>query len=153
MALIEEKGQVVSLQGGYANILPVSLSSCDGCESKSGCGTSLLKPLFSSNKQLLVAKNTVDAKPGDQVVIGLERMAIVLSSLIIYLFPLLMLLIGAAAGKSIALMADLEKAEIVSIFTGVTSAVIAFYIGRVLLRSAYFRAMCQPVVLRLDFPL
>lgn len=44
-------------------------------------------------------KNSINARPGDHVTIGLNRMALVPSSLMTYLLPLLMLIPDVITGE------------------------------------------------------
>lgn len=148
MDLVEEQGLVVSLQGRYASISPLTQSDgCQSCASKSMCGSALMQPLFGSKQRLLIAENTINASPGDQVTIGLNRMALVLSSLMVYLFPLLMLILGAITGEAIANRAGIENAEFVSILSALGSAMLAFIVVSRIVRSRYFSTLFQPVVL------
>jgi sigma-E factor negative regulatory protein RseC len=145
--MLEEQGLVVSLQGQFASITPVEQSGCQSCASNSMCGSALLKPLFGKRQYLLIAKNSVNARPGEQVTIGLNRMALVISSLMVYLLPLLMLILGAIVGKAIAHNFGVEISEFVSILTGLGSAFLTFIVVGRLVRSNYFSKYLQAVIL------
>ena len=147
MDMVEEKGVVVSLNGQMANVAPLTQTGCQSCSSSGACGTSLLSPLFAKKKRMLAAENTINAKPGDQVVIGLNRTALVLASLMVYLLPLIMLVTGAITGTALAQASGLEDAEVVSIFTGLGAASLTFVIVSRLVKSAYFSAFFEPVLL------
>ncbi|MFW2440730.1 MAG: SoxR reducing system RseC family protein [Arenicellales bacterium] len=148
MDLVEEQGVVVSLQGRYASISSLTQSGgCQSCTSKGICGSALMQPLFGGKQRLLVAENSINARPGDQVTIGLNRIALVLSSLMVYLFPLLMLILGAITGEAIANSAGIENAEFVSILSALGSALLAFIGVSRIVRSRYFSTLFQPVVL------
>ena len=79
--------------------------------------------------------------------IGLNRMALVLSSLMIYLLPLLMLILGAITGEAFAYRAGIENGEFVSILSGLGSALLTFIVVSRIVRSSYFSTLFQPVVL------
>lgn len=147
MEMVQEQGVVVSLEGQMANIAPRSESGCQSCSSSSMCGTSLLKPLFGNKQRTLAAENTINAKPGDQVVIGLNRTALVLASLMVYLFPLILLVAGAIFGAAIAHTFTIEYAELVSILCGLGAAALTFVIVSRVVKSAYFSAFFEPVLL------
>lgn len=147
MDLVEEQGLVVSLQGQYARISPLVQSGCQSCASSGMCGSALLQPLFGNKQRLLIAKNSIKARPGDQVTIGLNRMALVLSSLMIYLLPLLMLILGAITGEAFANRAGIENSEFVSILSGLGSALLTFIVVSRIVRSSYFSTVFQPVLL------
>lgn len=147
MDMVEEKGIIVSLQGQMANVAPLKQAGCQSCSSSSACGTSLIAPLFGNKQRMLAAENTINAKPGDEVVIGLNRTALVLASLMVYLLPLLMLLAGAIAGQILSNAFAIEGAEFVSISTGIAAASLTFIIVSRIIRSAYFSAFFEPVLL------
>lgn len=145
--MVEEQGVIVSLEGQMANIAPLSQSGCQSCSSSGTCGTSLLKPLFGNKQRMLAAENSINAKPGDQVVIGLNRTALVLASLMVYLLPLILLLAGAISGAAIAHAFSFEDAELVSILFGFGAASLTFIIVNRIVKSAYFSAFFEPVIL------
>ena len=147
MEMVEEQGVIVSLEGHMANVAPLSQTGCQSCSSSGACGTSLLKPLFGNKQRMLAAENTIDAQPGDQVVIGLNRTALVLASLMVYLLPLILLVAGAISGAAIANTFSFEKAEPVSILCGLGAASMTFIIVRRIVKSAYFSAFFEPVIL------
>ncbi len=147
MEMIEERGVIVSLDGSYARVSPMIESGCQSCASSGMCGTALLRPLFGSKQRLLIAKNVINARPGDQVNIGLNRLALVLSSLMIYLLPLLMLMLGAIAGDMINSRMGIENGEIVTISIALGSAGLTFLVISRIVRSRYFSRLVQPVVL------
>ena len=147
MNLVEELGVIVSLDGNYASIAPLEKSNCKSCASSGSCGSSLLAPLFSSKKRLLLAENTINARPGDEIIIGLNRTALVFASLMVYLFPLLVLAIGAVTGEAIGRMIGLEDGEIVAIIFAIGGAFLSFMFVRRVIRSAFFSAFFEPVLI------
>lgn len=146
MSMIEENGVIVSLDGQYARIAASEEGGCHSCASSGVCGTSVLAPFFGKKQRLLLAENTINAQPGDEVVIGLNKMAVVTSSLAVYLLPLIALVIGAVIGDVLAQLAGLEDGETVSIFFGSGAAILTFVGVRRVLKSALFTTMLQPVI-------
>lgn len=147
MEMVEEQGVIVSLEGQMANVAPLSQPGCQSCSSSGVCGTSLLKPLFGNKQRMLAAENTINAKPGDQVVIGLNRTALVFASLMVYLLPLILLVAGAIFGAAAAHTFSIEDAELVSILCGLGAASLTFIIVNRVVKSAYFSAFFEPVIL------
>jgi sigma-E factor negative regulatory protein RseC len=147
MDLVEEQGVIVSLHGGMASIAPLAQTGCKSCPSNGICGTSFLAPLFGKKQRLLVAKNIINAKPGDQVTIGLNRMALVFASLMVYILPLMMLVIGAILGEAFAHASGIEDTELVSILSGLGAASLTFLIISRVVRSASFSSFFEPVLL------
>lgn len=93
--MIEENGVVVDLKGEWAVVEPASSGGCSSCSASGGCGTASLARFFGQRKQQHYAHNPINAKPGDQVVMGLEEKALLTSSLMMYLVPLLAMIMGA----------------------------------------------------------
>ena len=147
MDLVEEQGVIVSVQGSEVSIAPLAESGCNACLSNGVCGTALLSTMFGKKQRLLVAENTIDAKPGEQVIIGLNRTALVLVSLMVYLLPLLMLILGAIAGDAVGHRAGLEDAEVISILSGIGAASLTFIFVSRVVRSVFFSAFFYPVLL------
>ena len=147
MNIIEEPGVIVSLDGNYASVAPLSHTGCQSCASSGSCGTSLLAPLFGSKKRLLVAENTINARPGDEIIIGLNRTALVVASLMVYLLPLLVLILAAVAGEALALASGLEDGEIIAILSGLGGAWLTFIFVSRVIRSALFSAFFEPILI------
>ncbi len=147
MNMVEEPGVIVSLDGNYASIAPLPATDCKSCSADGSCGTTLLAPIFSKKKRLLVAENTINARPGDEVIVGLNRMALVFASLMVYLLPLLVLVIAAIAGESLALGIGLENGELVAILSGLSGASLTFIFVSRVIRSALFSVFFEPILI------
>ena len=147
MNIVEEPGVVVSLDGSSASVAPVTQSGCQSCASSGSCGTSLLAPLFTNKQRLLVADNTIKARPGDEIIIGLNRTALVSASLLVYLLPLLALVLGAVAGEVFAKSVGLESSEIIAILSGLGGALLTFIVVSRIIRSASFSAFFKPFLI------
>lgn len=147
MNMVEEPGVIISLDGDYASVAPLPATDCKSCAASGACGTTLLAPLFSKKKRLLVAENSINARPGDEVVIGLNRTALVFASLMVYLLPLLVLVIAAIAGESLALVLGLEDGEIISILSGLGGASLTFIFVSRVIRSALFSVFFEPILI------
>ena len=70
---------------------------CDGCGSHGAC-----KALGGGKEMEVEALNAVQARPGDQVLLTLEDQSLVKLSFLVYLFPILALIAGAALGQKVA---------------------------------------------------
>ena len=62
--------------------------------------------------------NPLDAKPGDEVMIGFDEQALVKVSLLVYMLPLMSLILGAIAGQIGAQWLELRLPELLSILGG-----------------------------------
>lgn len=99
--MIEETGLVVEAKGENAWVETSRKTSCGSCEAK-GCGTGALSKVLGRKSQRVQVKNPIDAKPGEQVVLGISESALIKGSLAVYLVPLLALLAGGLFGELMA---------------------------------------------------
>lgn len=150
--MIEEQAVVVSADEDFVQVEARSMGGCGACQHATSCGTGLISSLFGRRTTSLRIKNTLHAEPGDMVTVGLNRLAMVIGSLMIYLVPLLMLLTGAMLGEWLATRVAPGYAELFSITSGLVFAVIAFLFSRRVLNSATMARMFQPVLLQRDAP-
>ena len=70
---------------------------CDGCSSHGAC-----KALGGGKEMEVEALNTAQARPGDQVLLTLEDQSLLKLSFLVYMFPVLALILGAALGQNVA---------------------------------------------------
>ena len=98
--MIEETGRVVDVQGAFAWIESERSSTCGGCSVRKGCGTAVLAKVLGQRRVQLRVLNRVNAKIGDDVVIGISEAALVRGSLAVYAAPLAGLFAGAIAGNA-----------------------------------------------------
>ncbi|MCP3942023.1 MAG: SoxR reducing system RseC family protein [Desulfobacteraceae bacterium] len=95
--MITENGIVTKASQTTAWIKTIRSGSCEGCSSRESCGTS-----HNSMEMIVTVKNTLGVKKGDQVVIGLETKPMIFLSFLLYVFPIILLMIGAIIGDSLA---------------------------------------------------
>ena len=146
--MIEEHARVVAVQGDTALLQTQRQSSCGSCEVKSGCGTSVLAGIVGQKMTQLKVQNTLNARPGDEVVLGMEEHALVTGSLLVYGVPLIMLLLGALMGEVMASQWGMN-AELLSVMAGATGFVLAFLLVRGVLRRTAVGLQMNPVMLRI----
>lgn len=77
-------------------------SGCSACDAGKGCGAGVFGRLLERKPVVLEIDNTVDAFPGQGVVVGLPESVFLALVLRLYLYPLLAGLAGAAAGHALA---------------------------------------------------
>lgn len=95
---IPETGTVISLKGDTAIILLKGGGSCKGCGAgKIGlCRLGLCRP--GGNSMMLHADNTIGARTGDTVVVGIGRQVRVKGYLFAYIIPLISFMAGTLIG-------------------------------------------------------
>ena len=96
-SMLEETARVIEVKDGVLIAETESRSGCNHCSSNS-CITSVVAKLFGVKRNRLVMENSIDAKPGDQVLIGIPDQLLVRASLTAYLLPLSVMLLVTALG-------------------------------------------------------
>ena len=144
--MIEERGEVTAVDPPYATVLTRRSSSCGGCSSKGGCGTGTLSELFAARNQNMKVLNPIDARVGDQVVLGLEEGALLRGSLAVYIVPLLAMLAGGLLGEVLAPSLSLEHgSEYLSLTASFTGLAAGFFwvrrFGRRMMNNHRFMAV------------
>lgn len=125
--MIEERGEVTAVNPPYATVMTRRSSSCGGCSSKSGCGTGALSELFAARNQDMKVLNPIDARPGDQVVLGLEEGALLRGSLAVYIVPLFAMIAGGMLGEALAPALSLETSEYLSLPAAFAGLAVGFF--------------------------
>ncbi|WP_444914323.1 SoxR reducing system RseC family protein [Microbulbifer sp. TRSA007] len=102
--MLQERGRVVAIESDAIWVETAQSSACNGCSTKSSCGTGLLGDLFSSSTRVKVALNGFSADKihlDDVAVIGITENALTSSALLVYLVPLMSLVLVALIGDSL----------------------------------------------------
>jgi len=149
--MIETEAVVVKIEHAVAYVQAERKSSCSGC-SESSCGTSVLANLFGQKTPLYRASNEVGAKVGDRVVVGMNESALFKGTLLLYLFPLLLLFVGAVAGSALAITAEVKDGYSVA---GAFIGLVAGFLGlKFLSPKMGLGRQFQPVILsrKVDMP-
>ncbi len=146
--MIEEQAIVLHTADGFARVQTRRYAACGGCGVQAGCGTALLARVFGNKRNSLHVLNSVDAKPGDRVIIGFDEQALVKVSLIVYMLPLLSLLMGSIVGQLGAQRLDLASPELFSILGGFGGLLAGLFCVRFLSRRARTDSRYRAVILR-----
>ena len=146
--MIEEQGQVVEVQGEFAWIEGERTTTCGSCAVRKGCGTSAISKVLGQRRVRLRVLNRIDARVGDQVVIGIAESGLLRGSLAVYAVPLLGLFAGALAGQLLGSVVSVMQSD----FFAITGAISGFIAALVWLkrfsRNKEKDAAYQPVTLR-----
>ncbi len=91
--MLEQDATVVESKQGLIWVEAVSRSSCSQCSTTS-CSTSVISKLFGLKRNLLKLENTLQAKAGDQVIIGIPDSVLVKVSVWAYLLPIISMVLS-----------------------------------------------------------
>ena len=117
--MIEETATVIAIEHGQLVLQANTHSACGGCAAKKGCGTGALSGWLGRKVVHIRAANTVDARVGDDVVVGLGEDALLSGSIRIYLLPLLALILSSLLADQL-LDAGLQGRDLLVILSGLT---------------------------------
>lgn len=145
--MVEQEAKVITVEGDQLVLEAETTSSCQACEVKSGCGTSVLSKWVGRKFTHFQAKNTVDAHVGDQVVVGLSEAALVRGSVSIYLLPLLGMIIAAVIAD-VLLSQDAIARDLFITLSAFAGFGAALGLCRAYLAKERLRQELTPVVLR-----
>lgn len=145
--MIEEKARVIAIEKGQLVLEAQTRATCSSCAARQGCGTSVLSRWVGRKFTRFQVPNTVDARVGDEVVVGLAEDAMLRGSVLVYLLPLLAM-IGLALLADNLISTDAAARDLLVIFAAVAGFVLMLVLSRLLLSSGDTRRRLTPVVLR-----
>ena len=145
--MIEEQVQVVAIEGDQLLLEAQTQSACGACAAKKGCGTAVLSKVVGKKFTRFQARNTVDARIGDIIVVGLPETALLRGSLMIYLLPLLGM-IGMALLVDAILAFDAEGRDLSIAIAAMAGFTLSLLAARRYFSSSASRATYTPVILR-----
>ncbi len=98
-----EEGIVIKLGDSTAWVKTTRLSACKGCASRGSCQTN------EQGKEMEVeVTNPVGAKIGDRIVLYFETSSLLKAAFLLYVFPVVCMLAGAALGHWLSLKHQLN---------------------------------------------
>jgi sigma-E factor negative regulatory protein RseC len=145
--MIEEHARVIAVENGQLLLEAQTKASCSACAVKQGCGTSVVSKWVGRKFTRFQAPNTVNARVGDEVVVGLAEEAMLKGSVLVYLLPLLVM-IGFALLADSLIAADTASRDLLVLITAVAGFSLMLVISRLLLSTGSNSSKLTPVVLR-----
>jgi sigma-E factor negative regulatory protein RseC len=119
--MIEQQGRVLRTDGHQALVRLGGTSGCQACDNGRGCGAGLFGRLLNRRPIDLPLENTLGARPGQAVRVGVEESLLLKLSLRLYLLPLAALLLGAVSGHLVAVVLGFDglKADAMTLTVGI----------------------------------
>lgn len=123
-------GEVSAVYGGIARIRLSPTSSCERCLAGRGCGAGVFTGMFARRAVELTIMNTVDALPGQRVLIGVAGLALARAALRLYGVPLFGFMVGVllAAWAMPAAVPGGVPDDFLVLGAGFTVAVLSFLV-------------------------
>ncbi|MFH2093556.1 MAG: SoxR reducing system RseC family protein [Pseudomonadota bacterium] len=122
--MITENGVVTQTDSAMAYVKTIRSGACESCSSKNSCGTA-----NSQKEQIVIVKNTLNVEKGDHVIIGLNTRPILFLTFLLYVFPIILLIIGAVIGNNMASLVHMDP-SLLSMLIGFSFFGLAFYFIR-----------------------
>lgn len=92
-----EHGIVVKTEAGAAWVKTIKSGSCEGCSARGSCHS-----LSDRGEMEVEAINEAGANVGDRIILSFETSSLLKATFLIYVFPILLLILGAAIGQEMA---------------------------------------------------
>lgn len=92
-----EQGIVIKTDSKAAWVKTVKSGDCAACSARGSCHSA-----GSSNEMEVKAINVAGAKVGDRIVLSFETSSLLKATFLLYVFPILLLIIGAVIGQEVA---------------------------------------------------
>ena len=92
-----EQGIVIKTSSSAARVKTIKTGACKGCSASGACHS-----VGNSDQMEVKAINEAGAKVGDRIVLLFETASLLKATFLLYVFPILLLIIGAAIGQEMA---------------------------------------------------
>lgn len=96
--MITETGKVVAVTGEHAWVQTIRTSACQSCAARNGCGQKVLATATGGRANQVRVFNSVNARVGEDVTLGIDESALLGASMLVYALPLLLLVGLSMAG-------------------------------------------------------
>jgi len=90
--MVEETAIVTRIEDGQVWIKSLQSSACSGCMQQTSCGTATLSKWLPKREFAVDCDSNLAV--GDQVRVGIDDSHVLLSSLVLYLLPIVIMLLG-----------------------------------------------------------
>lgn len=105
--MITETGKVIGIKGDQAWVQTIRASACQSCSARSGCGQRVLASVTGGRANQVLVANTIGARVGEEVTIGIEERALLGASIRVYAFPLAAMVLATIVGHNLTGGSDL----------------------------------------------
>ena len=117
-----EQGIVLQTDSETAWVKTVRSSACEGCTARDSCHTTA-----GGQDMEVKAINSVGASVGDRIVLSFETASLLKATFLIYVFPIILLIAGAALGQALAPLIGFSPSAL-SVLLGFAFFFIALFI-------------------------
>lgn len=138
-----EQGRVTAVKGNNAIVRTRRSSACEGCREKDRC------TMVEGGKEMeFEASNTPNAQVGDTVDVEMKTGMLLLLSFFLYVFPILLMLVGALIGSHFATRSNGDQSLFAAVF-GFAFFIAAFGVVKLKDRQAAKTGQYRPIIVRI----
>ncbi len=145
--MIEEQAQVVEIDGDDLILQAQTQSACGACSAKKACGTAVLAKVVGRKFSRFQVKNSVNAKIGDMVVVGIAEDVLLAGSALIYIVPVFGM-IAFALVADFAFADDLKLRDLCIAASAMSGLALGSLLSKRYFQGQSGRQKYTPVVLR-----
>jgi sigma-E factor negative regulatory protein RseC len=145
--MIEQTALVTATKDDIAYVEVHRQSTCGQCSVQKGCGTSVFSKVLGNKFSELTVLNPVHAEKGDVVILGLHESVLIKTALLMYMFPLIMMFVGAISVVIIEQWLNLNLGQGWVILASFISLLAAFLYIKKISRKHMKNGKYQPVIL------
>ena len=142
--MLTEEGVIEKIMNRKAEIRLLKISACSRCEQHGSC------EVFSGKAKLIEVPNDLQAEVGDRVEVSMPENSLMKISLLVYLFPVIALIVGACMGQSWAEVFNMPS-SLASVVGGGFAMACAFWVLRWFERSGRVKDEYHPRMTRILF--
>jgi len=130
--MIEQQGRVVAVTGHLAEVRLGGSSGCVRCDAGEGCGAGVFGRLLKRKPVIVSLVNTVSAKPGQAVMVGIPDTLFLKMTARFYLAPLVAGVVGAAVGHYLSILGGVSPAgtDAITLLCGLASGAVVLVWNR-----------------------
>ncbi len=141
--MITKEGVVTEVGKKGVWVTTIRSKSCDSCTSRDSCGEH-----SNAQEMTIQVENSLNASTGDRVVVGFRTAPLLKIAFILYVFPIIIMIVGAAIGEAIAVRLGTDK-SITSMVVGILFFASSFFIIRVMNNILANKKEYKPFLMRL----
>ena len=123
--MITETGKVVALKGDGAWVQTIRTSACQSCAARNGCGQKVLAAASAGRANQILVTNSVNARVGDEVTIGIDERALLGASILVYAVPLILMVLASILGHQLS-----GGSDGIAMLAAVAGLALGFFAGR-----------------------
>lgn len=140
--MVTKEGIITGTTGVNAWVKTIRSKSCESCDSKDSCGEA-----SKAQEMTIQLENSLNASIGDRVIVGFKTAPLLKVTFLLYIFPIILLIAGAATGEALATRLNTDP-SLTSLIAGFLCFAISFVIIRIINNTWAQKKEFQPFLMR-----